>query len=283
MRFATFELDGKAVWGLASDKGLHAVDAATLARYPSLKAAIAADALASVATALQDSAPSVTLEDAHFLPVIPDPEKILCIGLNYEAHRLEGGWPEVEHPTIFARFANSQIGHRQPLIKPKVSDKLDFEAELAVVIGTPGRHIAEADAMNHVAGYACYNEGTVRDWQRHTGQFTPGKNFIGTGAFGPCLVTPDEITDLGSLVMEARLNGEVMQHTELNDLIFSIPRLINYISTFTNLVPGDVIATGTPGGVGARRDPQVWMKPGDEIVIEIDKIGLLSNTIAAET
>lgn len=282
MRFATFELDGKAVWGLASDAGLHAVDADTLARYPSLKAAIAADALASAAAALKDSAPSATLADAHFLPVIPDPEKILCVGLNYEAHRLEGGWPEVENPTIFSRFANSQIGHRQPLIKPKVSDKLDYEAELAVIIGKPGRHIAEADAMDHVAGYACYNEGSVRDWQRHTTQFTPGKNFVGTGAFGPYLVTKDEIDDLGPLVMEARLNGAVMQHTKLDDLIFSVPRLISYISTFTELVPGDVIVTGTPGGVGSRRDPQVWMKPGDEIVIEIDRIGLLSNTIVAE-
>tara|TARA_E500000305_G_scaffold96995_1_gene87376 strand:- start:109 stop:960 length:852 start_codon:yes stop_codon:yes gene_type:complete len=282
MRFATFELAGKAVWGLASDKGLHAVDATTLARYPSLKAAIAADALTGIASALKDSSPSVSLEGAHFLPVIPDPEKILCIGLNYEAHRIEGGWPEVENPTIFGRFANSQIGHGQPMIKPKVSDKLDYEAELAVIIGKPGRHIAEANAMDHVAGYACYNEGSVRDWQRHTTQFTPGKNFIGTGAFGPCLVTKDEISDLGPLVMEARLNGEVMQHTKLDDLIFSVPRLINYISTFTELVPGDVIVTGTPGGVGSRRDPQVWMKPGDEIVIEIDKIGLLSNTIVAE-
>ncbi|MEO9902569.1 fumarylacetoacetate hydrolase family protein [Nisaea sp.] len=282
MRFATFELDGKTVWGLATDKGLHSVDASTLSRYPSLKAAIAADALTSVAAALKDSAPSVTLADAHFLPVVPDPEKILCVGLNYEAHRIEGGWPEVEHPTIFARFANTQIGHGQPLIKPKVSDKLDYEAELAVVIGKSGRHIAEADAMDHIAGYACYNEGSVRDWQRHTTQFTPGKNFIGTGAFGPYLVTKEEIPDLGSLVMEARLNGEVMQHTKLDDLIFSVPRLISYISTFTELVPGDVIVTGTPGGVGSRRDPQVWMKPGDEIVIEIDTIGLLSNPIVSE-
>jgi len=283
MRFASFTLNGKETWGLATDKGLHAVTADLAARFPTLKAAIAADALPDVAAALAGSAPSVSLDDASYLPLIPDPDKILCVGLNYEAHRIEGGWPEVEHPTIFLRLPNSQIGHNQPMIRPKVSETLDYEAELAVVIGKAGRYISEAGAMNHVAGYACYNEGSVREWQRHTQQFTPGKNFIGTGAFGPCLVTPDEIDDLGSLVMEARLNGEVMQHTRLDDLIFPIPRLINYISTFTELVPGDVIVTGTPGGVGGRRQPPVWMKPGDEIVVEIDKIGKLVNPVVAES
>ncbi|WP_420403372.1 fumarylacetoacetate hydrolase family protein [Nisaea sp.] len=283
MRFASFKLNGEATWGLATEKGLHAAGADTKSRWPSLKAAISADALGEAAAALAASAPSVPAEDAEYLPLVPDPDKILCVGLNYEAHRLEGGHPEVEHPTIFARFANSQIGHKQPMIKPKVSDKLDFEAELAVVIGKSGRHISEAAAMAHVAGYACYNEGSVRDWQRHTGQYTPGKNFVGTGAFGPWLVTPDEIDDLGALVMESRLNGAVMQHTKLDDLIFPIPHLINYISTFTELVPGDVIVTGTPGGVGSRQDPQVWMQPGDEIVVEIDKIGRLVNPVVAES
>ncbi|UUX51745.1 fumarylacetoacetate hydrolase family protein [Nisaea acidiphila] len=283
MRFASFNLNGKATWGLATDSGLHPVDAATEERFPTLRSAIAADALASVGAALAGTAAAVTADEADFLPLIPDPDKILCIGLNYEAHRIEGGWPVVEHPTIFLRLPNSQIGHRQPMIRPKVSETLDYEAELAVVIGKGGRYISEAGAMDHVAGYACYNEGSVREWQRHTQQFTPGKNFIGTGAFGPWLVTPDEIDDLGELVMEARLNGEVMQHTKLDDLIFPIPRLIEYISTFTELVPGDVIVTGTPGGVGGRREPPVWMKPGDEIVVEIDKIGLLSNPVVAET
>lgn len=282
MRFASFKLNGEATWGLATGQGLHAVDAEIRSRFPSLKGAIAAEALSEVGTALASTQPSLTIDAAEFLPVIPDPEKILCVGLNYEAHRLEGGHPELEHPTIFARFANSQIGHRQPMIKPKVSDKLDYEAELAVVIGKPGRHIAEAAAMEHVAGYACYNEGSVRDWQRHTGQYTPGKNFVGTGAFGPWMVTRDAIPDPDVMTIEARLNGAVMQHATLDDLIFPIPRLIAYISTFTELVPGDVIVTGTPGGVGSRRDPQVWVKPGDLIEIELSHIGILSNTVAAE-
>ncbi|WP_193184023.1 fumarylacetoacetate hydrolase family protein [Nisaea sediminum] len=283
MRFASFTLNGKATWGLASEKGLHPVTADLAARFPTLRSAIAADALAEVGNALAGTSAAVSIDDADYLPLIPDPDKILCIGLNYEAHRIEGGWPVVEHPTIFLRLPNSQIGHNQPMIRPKVSETLDFEAELAVVIGKGGRYISEADAMAHVAGYACYNEGSVREWQRHTQQFTPGKNFLGTGAFGPCLVTPDEIDNLGELVMEARLNGEVVQHTKFDDLIFPIPRLINYISTFTELVPGDVIVTGTPGGVGGRRQPPLWMKPGDEIVVEIDKIGKLVNPVVAES
>lgn len=282
MRFASFELKGEATWGLATDKGLIPVDAATKAKYPTLRAAIAADKLAGIGGALAGKAPAVSLDDAVYLPVIPDPAKILCIGLNYEAHRIEGGWPVVDHPTVFTRYPDTQIGHRQPMIRPKVSVTLDYEAELAVIVGKGGRYISEAEAMAHVAGYSCYNEGSVREWQRHTSQFTPGKNFIGTGAFGPWMVTADEIPDTDELVLEARLNGTVMQHAKLDDLIFRIPRLIAYVSTFTPLAPGDVIVTGTPGGVGGRRNPPVWMKPGDLIEIEISKIGVLANPVVAE-
>jgi 2-keto-4-pentenoate hydratase/2-oxohepta-3-ene-1,7-dioic acid hydratase in catechol pathway len=217
-----------------------------------------------------------------WLPVIPNPDKILCIGLNYETHRVETGRSEVENPTVFGRFANSQTGHLANIIRPRVSKDLDFEGELAVIIGRPGRHIARKDAVDHIAGYACYNEGSVRDFQRHTHQFTPGKNFPETGAFGPWMVTPEEAGDLAPLRLQTRLNGEVVQEATISQMIFDIPRQIEYCSSFTRLEPGDVIVTGTPGGVGSRRTPPLWMKPGDIVEVEIDRIGLLRNGIADE-
>jgi 2-keto-4-pentenoate hydratase/2-oxohepta-3-ene-1,7-dioic acid hydratase in catechol pathway len=214
--------------------------------------------------------------------VIPNPDKILCIGLNYENHRKETGRTEVENPTVFGRFANSQTGHLTNIIRPKVSTDLDYEGELALIIGKPGRYISHKDAWGHIAGYACYNEGSVRDYQRHTSQFTPGKNFPNTGAFGPWMVTPDEAGDLGPLRLQTRLNGEVVQDTTISEMIFDIPRQIEYCSAFTRLEPGDVIATGTPGGVGSRRTPPLWMKAGDVVEVEIDRIGLLRNKVADE-
>jgi 2-keto-4-pentenoate hydratase/2-oxohepta-3-ene-1,7-dioic acid hydratase in catechol pathway len=282
VRFGTIELNGEARWGVVTDAGVVPVDGDLRAQYPSLRDAIAADALGEVAKQLAGKAAAVSSADATWLPVIPNPDKVLCIGLNYHEHRLEGGHPERDNPTIFTRFANAQMGHNQPMVKPKVSDRLDYEAELAVIIGKGGRHISEKNAMNHVAGYACFNDGSVRDWQRHTTQFTPGKNFVSTGGFGPEMVTADEIKDLGAVTLEARLNGNVMQHASVDMMIYSIPEQIAYISTFTRLEPGDVIATGTPGGVGSRRDPQVYMFPGDVIEIEISGVGLLSNPIVAE-
>jgi 2-keto-4-pentenoate hydratase/2-oxohepta-3-ene-1,7-dioic acid hydratase in catechol pathway len=214
--------------------------------------------------------------------VIPNPDKILCIGLNYETHRKETGRSEVENPTVFGRFANSQTGHLANIVRPRVSKDLDFEGELAVIIGRPGRYISRKDAWDHIAGYACYNEGSVRDYQRHTHQFTPGKNFPETGAFGPWMVTPDEAGDLAPLRLQTRLNGQVVQDATISQMIFDIPRQIEYCSAFTRLEPGDVIVTGTPGGVGSRRTPPLWMKPGDVVEVEIDRIGLLRNGIADE-
>lgn len=282
MRFASFEIDGKPSWGLVRECGLVGLDAAMAARYPTLRSAIAADALAEVADSLAGKASDVSVDDAKYLPLIGDPDKILCVGLNYHDHRKEGGHGEVEHPTIFTRYANAQIGHNQPMIRPLETHTLDFEAELAVIISKGGRRISEADAFDHVAGYSCYNDGSVRAYQRHTTQFIPGKNFMGTGGFGPWMVTPDEIEDLDAVTVECRLNGEVMQHAPVADMIFSIPRVIAYCSTFTELVPGDVIATGTPGGVGSRRDPQIWMKAGDVCEIDISGIGVLRNPIIDE-
>jgi len=205
------------------------------------------------------------------------------VGHNYEEHRIETERDPTQHPLLFIRVAESQTGHLQPIVLPAESTHLDYEGEIAVVIGKAGRRIREADAWSHVAGYSAYNDGSIRDWQKHTIQFTAGKNFTATGAFGPWMVTRGEIADGEELTLETRLNGEVMQRTTTASMIFHIPVLIEYISTFTSLQPGDVIVTGTPGGVGAKRNPPVWMKPGDHVEVEVGKVGILSNAIAAET
>jgi 2-keto-4-pentenoate hydratase/2-oxohepta-3-ene-1,7-dioic acid hydratase in catechol pathway len=281
MKFASFSINGAPTWGLID--GTQAVDlgAAWRERFPDLKSAIAAGALAEAARAAGNAA-RYPVAKITWLPVIPNPDKILCIGLNYETHRKETGRAEVENPTVFGRFANSQTGHLANIIRPRVSSDFDYEGELAVIIGKPGRYVARRDAFDHVAGYACYNEGSVRDYQRHTHQFTPGKNFPQTGAFGPWMVTPDEAGDLAPLRLQTRLNGEVVQDATIGQMIFDIPRQIEYCSSFTRLEPGDVIVTGTPGGVGSRRTPPLWLKPGDVVEVEIDRIGLLRNGVADE-
>jgi 2-keto-4-pentenoate hydratase/2-oxohepta-3-ene-1,7-dioic acid hydratase in catechol pathway len=221
----------------------------------------------------------LSFSDITFLPVIPDPEKIMCIGLNYLEHKKETGRPDVDNPTIFTRFADSQVAHLQPMIKPDNSDRFDYEAEMAIVIGKGGRFISEDDALKHIAGYACYNDGSIRNYQRHTSQFTPGKTFPGTGGFGPYMVTPSEVRDYRELPIELRLNGNIMQKAKLSDLIFPIPRLISYISEFTALSSGDVIVTGTPGGVGDKRKPPVYMVPGDVVEVDIGLLGVLRNPV----
>ena len=225
---------------------------------------------------------SLSLDEIEFLPVIPDAGKILCVGINYTTHVKETGRDMPMHPMIFTRFADSQAGHLTPIIRPFVSHKLDFEGELAVVIGKTARHVKAENALEYVAGYSCYNDGSVRDYQKHTIQFIPGKNFPNTGGFGPWLVTSDEIPDPQALHLTTRLNGDVMQDTDTSDMIFGVAELIEYCSTFTELAPGDVIVSGTTGGVGAFREPPVWMKPGDSIEIAISGIGTLRNTIADE-
>ncbi|MGI4797855.1 MAG: fumarylacetoacetate hydrolase family protein [Janthinobacterium lividum] len=275
MRLMSFVSNGQASWGVV--EGDEVVDLGS--RAPSLRAALGK--LPGL-TAEMGQLPRHKLSAVSFLPPIPDPDKIICIGLNYLTHILEGGRPKPEKPTVFTRWANSQVGHDQAIVRPKVSETLDFEAELAVVIGTPARHVSEADAMGVVAGYSCYNDGSVRDWQRHSSQFGPGKNFPKTGGFGPYLVTPDEAGDVARASLVCRLNGEEMQRATTDDLVFTIPTLIAYCSTFTELVPGDVIITGTTGGVGAYRTPPVWMKPGDVVEVEISGVGLLRNTVIQE-
>jgi len=223
----------------------------------------------------------LSFSDIIFLPVIPDPEKIMCVGLNYVEHKKETGRPDVDNPTIFTRFADSQVAHMQPMFKPDNSDRFDYEAEMAIIIGKGGRFISEDEALNHIAGYACYNDGSIRNYQRHTSQYTPGKTFPGTGGFGPYMVTPGEVGDYRKLPIELRLNGNIMQKATLADLIFPIPRLISYISEFTALSSGDVIVTGTPGGVGDKRNPPVYMVPGDIVEVDIGMLGVLRNPIIA--
>jgi 2-keto-4-pentenoate hydratase/2-oxohepta-3-ene-1,7-dioic acid hydratase in catechol pathway len=281
MKLATFRAAGSTSWGVIEDDVAIDTGAVLRARFADLRAVIAADALAAVAGA-KATAPRHALADIDWLPVIPEPGKIFCVGLNYEMHRKETGRGEVEYPTIFTRFANSQTGHLRPILRPRVSSDLDYEGELAVIIGKPGRYIALADAMAHVAGFACYNDGSVRDFQRHTHQFTPGKNFPETGAFGPWMVTPEEVGALGPQRLQTRVNGMVVQDALLSQMIFDVPTQIEYCSRFTRLEPGDVIVTGTPGGVGAKRQPPLWLKPGDTVEVEIDGVGLLRNPVAQE-
>jgi 2-keto-4-pentenoate hydratase/2-oxohepta-3-ene-1,7-dioic acid hydratase in catechol pathway len=248
----------------------------------SLRQLLAADALGEAKRIVEQAAPNWKLDDVAFLPVIPDPGKIICIGLNYRDHVAETGRTVTENPSIFVRFPESQVGHLQPIVKPLESDHFDYEGELAVVIGSGGRRIAEDLALAAIAGYACYNEGSIRDWQRHTSQFIAGKTFARTGSFGPWLVTADEIPDPSKLSLQTRLNGEVVQRSTTDLLITGIPALIKYCSTIMTLEPGDVIVTGTPGGVGAKRFPPLWMKDGDTVEVEISGIGVLHNHVIAE-
>ena len=226
--------------------------------------------------------PSVPLEGLTLLPCIPRPAKVVCLGVNYIDHAKEGGNKVGEYPSIFLRCATSLLAHRAPLQMPEVSDKLDFEAELAVVIGRRTRFVSEADALDSVFGYACFNDATLRDYQRKTTQWTIGKNFDATGGFGPCLVTPDELpAGCVGLHIESRLNGQVMQSANTADMVFGVSRTIALLSESLTLEPGDVILMGTPGGVGYARTPPVWMRPGDTIEIEIEGIGTLVNEVTA--
>ncbi len=278
MAYVSFRrADGTPSYGrLAGDRVL---DCGAAAGAPvDLKAAIAAGDLDAL-----DHDGDHALAEVTLLPVIPNPAKILCVGHNYESHRQETGRAKVSHPSIFTRFADTLVADGQPILLPRVSSNLDFEGELAIVIGRGGRHIAEADALDHVAGYACFNDASLRDWQWHTTQFIPGKNFPGTGAFGPRLVTPAEAGDLGDVHVVTTLNGQVVQDQPIRDMIFPVARIIAYVSGFTPLLPGDVIATGTPGGVGAKREPPLWMKAGDRVQVDIGPIGTLTNIIADET
>ena len=247
-----------------------------------LRALITKGLIPAAQQAIASHKPGLQLAGLTLLPVIPNPDKIVCVGLNYADHVKETGRATTEAPAFFVRMPDSQVAHGQPILRPRESERLDYEGEIAIVIGKGGRRITEADAWGHIAGYSCYNDGSIRDWQNFTTQWTAGKNFYRTGAFGPWMVTADEIKANQKLTLTTKLNGVELQRATTDMMIHSIPRQINYISTFIPLLPGDVIVTGTPGGVGNKRTPQLFMKPGDVVEIEVDAVGILRNTIAQD-
>ncbi|WP_240419249.1 fumarylacetoacetate hydrolase family protein [Paenibacillus periandrae] len=282
MKLASYKYKDTQSYGVITENGVIDLKKRFNNQFHDLKSFIANHDLQKLESDLTYNEIDYALSNITYLPVIVNPDKIICIGLNYDEHRIEANRAVAAQPTIFFRFANSQIGHLEDMIIPNESAKLDYEGEIAVIIGRSGRRIAEEHAYEYVAGYSCYNDGSVRDWQQHTHQWGPGKNFVGTGAFGPWMVTRGEIGDGQELTLETRLNGEVMQHATTEMLLFSIPELISYVSTFTQLEPGDVIVTGTPGGVGSKRNPAVYMKQGDVVEVEVSQIGKLINKVSKE-
>ena len=285
MKLMSYLSAGQETWGVVIGGGVadlrQRTGCATLADFIASPKFAQRDALVAGLQA------DTKLSDVVFLPVIPRPEKIVCAVRNYMDHHQEvlaaGMQRELsEEPPIFLRVWRSQTAHNAPIIRPTVSDSLDWEGELAVIIGQGGRNIAQADAWNHVAGYSCYNDASVREWQFHAKQIASGKNFESTGAFGPWMVTADEIEPGRELKLETRLNGKVVQSSHTGHMIFSVPRLIQYASTIFTLVPGDVIATGTPAGVGWSKKPPQFMQAGDTVEVEIEGIGLLSNPVVAQ-
>ena len=282
LRFGSFTINGRNSFGAFAEDGI--IDLGAEYRDLELGAALRAGLLSEFRAVVAGRKPEIPLNQIRYRPVIPDSQKVFGIGLNYGDHRAETGRAdEVEkYPTLFVRFPETHVGHDESLLLPAVSHEFDYEGELAVVIGTEAWRVARDRAMAHVAGYCCYNDGSVRDFQRHTTQFVAGKNFPRTGALGPWLVTADEITDPHDLALTTRLNGEIVQSASTAEMIFDIPALISYLSTWTVLQPGDVIATGTPAGVGSRRNPPRFLRKDDVVEVEIEGVGLLRNRIVAE-
>ncbi|MBB1605651.1 MULTISPECIES: fumarylacetoacetate hydrolase family protein [unclassified Pseudomonas] len=282
MKLMSFEHAGKASFGVAVGDGVFDLQHLLEGRFADLKSLLEGDGIALAAAAIEGRTPDLKLADVRFLPVIPNPGKIWCAGLNYGEHVRETGREISEKPMFFLRVADSQVGHDEAIPRPPESTRLDYEGEIAVIIGKGGRRIREEDAWEHIAGYACYNDGSVRDWQLHTAQWAPGKNFWRTGGFGPWMVTADEIEPGARLSLVTRLNGEEVQRATTDMMLHSIPRQIAYASTVAPLRPGDVFVTGTPGGIGAKRTPSLWMKPGDVVEVEVERVGILRNTIVDE-
>lgn len=278
MKLLSFAADGKDWFGALRDDGVVTLN--DKVAQPNLGAALAAGAIDRMRDIAQRAAPDRKLSAVKFLPVIPRPGKILCAGINYRSHAAEMARELPKQPSMFIRFADTLVGHGGELIRPLVSDHFDFEGELALVIGKGGRHIAAEHALEHVAGYTCFVDGSVRDYQKFS--VTSGKNFPGTGPLGPWLVTRDEISDPGRLTLTTRLNGKEVQHATTDLLIYSIPQIIAFCSDFTALAPGDVISTGTPEGVGHGRKPPLWMKAGDTLEVEITGIGVLRAQVVDE-
>lgn len=285
MKLVSFRHEGKDGFGAVVDGGIVNLSGTMLYEtlYEDSTAVLAAGAVGELAKALSGAKPDLGFDDVTFLLPVPKPGKILCVGRNYRAYHEvmeEGKAPR--WPSIFGRFASSFVAHGEPIVKPKESDQLDYEGELAVVIGRRGRHIAEAEALSYVGGYTIMNEGSVRDWQNRGTQNCPAKNFWHSGSIGPWIVTADEIPDPSRLHITTRVNGEVRQDGGTDLMIFGIPFVISHISKFTWLEPGDIIATGSPGGSAIEMKPPAWLRPGDTLEVEIGGIGTLANPIVAE-
>lgn len=279
MRIASYIIAGRRSYGVVVDDKI--IDLGSRLPHATLREALAAGSLDEMHAAAMHVVPDYSVSAVRLLTPLPDAEKIICIGRNYRGHVTEGNLKLPSFPSVFLRMHRSVVADGEPILRPRVSDSFDFEGELALVIGTPGRHIRPEDALSHVAGYTCFMDGSVRDYQfEHS--LTVGKNFAASGSFGPWLVTADEIPDPTRLNLSTRLNGQIVQRTQTDDLIFSIPEIISYLSTFTELIPGDVIATGTPEGVGFTRKPPLWLKPGDVVEVDVSGIGALRNPVIAE-
>lgn len=282
MRFISYtDARGGGV-GLRTDAGYRGLPVSSLGG--DLKSFLGeAAAMDELGRRLSEAVPLIET-DFTLLPPVPNPDKIICIGLNYADHSAESGFEPPAYPTVFARFTNSMIAHGAPLVRPNASTMFDYEAELVVVVGRGGRHISKEDALEHIAGYSLCNDGSVRDYQIKSPQWTMGKVWDGTGAFGPELVTPDELpVACKGLTLTMTVNGEVLQSANIDDMIFDAPALIAILSEAMTLSPGDVIISGTPGGVGAMRKPPIWLKPGDECIVEVSQLGRLVNPVAQES
>lgn len=282
MKFASFEIAGRASYGVVDTETGKIADlgGSWSGQLPTLRDAIGAGALnpTSIGNLLEFD--QVAIDAITFLPPIPNPPKILCVGRNYVGHVAEGSDKNLpEWPGLFMRATNTLVAHDGDFVLPKVSDgSFDYEGELAFVIGKAGRYVSKENALDHVFGYSCFNDGSMREFQAKYKTIV-GKNFPATGGFGPWIVTTDEIPDPSQLILTTRLNGQQVQHTRTDDLIFDIPTIINFIAMYNPLEPGDLIATGTPDGIGRARTPQLWMKPGDVVEVELSGIGILRNTI----
>lgn len=281
MKLISFATSGRTSYGIVSGNGIIDLGRRWGGRYPTLRSAIAGDAFTKLATELGDAAVDLPMASVTLLPPIPDPDKIICVGLNYRDHAAESGSKIPDYPSVFTRLTNTLVGHGSPMICPRVSGDFDYEGELALIIGKSGRHIAERDALAHVFAYTCFNDGSIRDYQfKHS--LAAGKNFVATAGLGPWLITVDEIPDPSQLMLSTRVNGETLQHKKTSDMIFDVPAIIAYLSIWTELIAGDVITTGTPEGVGFSRKPPLWLKPGDSVEVEISGIGMLRNPVVSE-
>jgi 2-keto-4-pentenoate hydratase/2-oxohepta-3-ene-1,7-dioic acid hydratase in catechol pathway len=280
MRLASFAIGKNESYGVLAGNGIVDIGARAGNRWPTLRSVLAADALNEVGALAAKHAPDYAVTDVRWLPVLPDADKVMCIGRNYRDHAAEIGSELPENPRVFLKHRSAIVAHEEPIVRPTVSGDFDYEGELTVVIGRTGRHIAPERALDHVAGYTLLNDGSLRDYQTHS--LFAGKNFERTSAFGPSLTTADAIPDPRKLTLLTRLNGTEVQRSGVDKLIYDIPFLISYLSRITTLLPGDCIATGTPAGVGMQRKPPLWMKPGDVIEVEVAEIGILRNRVTAE-